>query len=68
MCGIWGASALIHAVKASNVGIVPMLLQFRAEPGLQAREWHEEFVWDDGYDRHTNALSLGAMCVDHICM
>ena len=35
-------SALIHAVKASNVEVVPMLLEFRAEPGLQARECHAE--------------------------
>ena len=61
-------SASIHAVKASNVEFVSMLLEFRAEPGLLAREWHEEYGWDDGYDRHTNASRLGAMCFDHIYM
>ena len=45
-----------------------MLVQFRAEPGLQARQGHEEHVGDDGYDRHTNASSLGAMDFDHIYM
>ena len=45
-----------------------MLVQFRAEPGLQARQGHEEYVGDDGYDRHTNASSFGAMCLDHTYM
>ena len=41
-------SALIHAVKASNVEFLSMLLEFRAEPGLQTKEYHEEYGWDDG--------------------
>ena len=51
-------SALIHAVKASNVEFLSMLLEFRAEPGLQTKEYHEEYGWDDEYDRYTNALTF----------
>ena len=51
-------SALLDAIKASSVETVLMLLRFHVEPELQVREWHEEYVWNYGYDRYTAVLTL----------